>query len=129
MEPFSFRHLPTTSQTDVTANFEQLQPIISELGRDTGWITLALKSGWKNSVGEAGYRIIGTVVYLRGVVEGGTTNTEVALLPEAAWPTEIMAWGATGGSESMAVFTTGKVVIAFSGAITNFGISFSYPLQ
>jgi hypothetical protein len=29
-----FRHLPTTSQQDVTANFEQLQPVIEALTED-----------------------------------------------------------------------------------------------
>lgn len=54
--------------------------------RTTAWVAPTLLNGWSNLGGltaPAGYRIVGGVVWLRGVVTGGTTTvgTTIFTLP------------------------------------------------
>lgn len=57
---------------------------------DTGWITPAFVNGWLNydaaNYNPAGYRKIGKVVYLRGLVKSGTTAADIFILPPGFRP-------------------------------------------
>jgi len=52
---------------------------------DTGWIDAEYKNGWKNYGGGypgAKYRVINSVLYIRGLVKGGDNNTVIFTLPK-----------------------------------------------
>ena len=63
----------------------------ADLDIDTGWVDLTLLNGWLNYGGvypNAAYRMIGGVVYIRGLIKSGTvTNiTPLATLPVGCRP-------------------------------------------
>lgn len=61
--------------------------ILGKTGRgvpDSGWIAPTLQNGWVNWGWwrtDAGYRLIGDVVHLRGFVKSGTANATIFTLP------------------------------------------------
>jgi hypothetical protein len=70
---------------------------------DTSWIAVAsFSNGWSNfgsGVTAAGYRKVGTVVFLRGGITGGSANTAAFTLPTGYRPIGIEEFAvAAGGS-------------------------------
>ena len=57
---------------------------------DSGWITPTFQNGWENFGWwhtDAGFRLIGDVVHLRGHVKSGTANSTIFTLPPGYRPT------------------------------------------
>lgn len=92
-------------------------------GNDSGWIAPAFSNSWANlgsGYQTAGYRKVGGVVYLRGVIASGTTTdgTAVFSLPVGFRPTATESFP-TSNSASPSVDT--RVEINTSGAVMVYG--------
>jgi hypothetical protein len=95
----TFRHLPTTSQLDVTANFEQLEA-------KPFWMPLVLEHGWENfgAPNEAAAYAINILreVRLKGVIKKGETEKSAFLLPAGARPGERAIYAIMAPKETVA---------------------------
>jgi hypothetical protein len=110
--PF-FRHLPTTSQADVTANFEQLE--------DSGWQLPTLENGWKQDTQvthTVGYRRKANEVRLRGRLKEGENGKAAFRLPGGFQPPQrfyqaVLQGGLIMGS--VVIEPNGEVVMGTAG--------------
>lgn len=105
-------------------------------GADTGWTALTLSNSWANFGGAwetAGYRRIGQVVYVRGLIKSGvtTTGTVITSLPAGFRPAaDFMAATAmsTAGVALLDVLSGGNILVrAANNAFTS--IKFEFPLS
>lgn len=84
---------------------------------DTGWIAPALLNGWVNysapgtGFAPCGYRKIGNIVFLRGLLKSGTANL-MFTLPAGYRPAWLMLLGIEAGGAH------GRVDIAANGDVT-----------
>jgi len=122
----SFTPTAPMTATDVQSAIAALAP--------TPWIAPTFQNGWVNyGLGwcPAGYRKIGDIVYLRGLIKSGALNTAIFTLPAGYIPGGGNLLMPTLGSDSWAqtqVLSSGAVVPQFgtvSGWWSLSGISFS----
>jgi hypothetical protein len=102
---------------------------LSFLYGDTVWTAPTFTNSWVNFAGGfqvAGFRLIGTRVYLRGLVNSGTSNTSIFTLPAGYRPTAaeifIIDFNLTAGE--LRIATTGTVVPNLTGYVSLTGINF-----
>jgi hypothetical protein len=110
---FAFRHLPTISEADNTANFEQLQA-----GFANEWSSPLLEHSWvpygAASSPPAYLRDLLGFVHLRGAIKGGASGSVAFTLPEGYRPkvrvdTAIVQNGAAAGAY-LQITAAGEVV-------------------
>jgi hypothetical protein len=81
---------------------------------DTGWIAPTLVNGWINYGGgfaPCGYRKIGNMVYLRGLLKNGTANL-MFTLPAGYRPEGLSLFGIEGGGAH------GRIDVDVNGAVS-----------
>lgn len=89
---------------------------------DTGWTNVTLVNGWSGGGSTPRYRRVGRVVYIEGMVSGGTSNT-IFTLPAGFRPTQdnlSFAYSDVGG---VTVWTSGSV-LGTVGKVALLNISF-----
>ena len=95
---------------------------------DTAWTNVAtFTNSWTAGAPAPAYILIGRVVYLRGMVTGGTINTAAYTLPAGYRPsaTQRIAVPANGAFGYFSITTAG-VVTPVAGATTNFSTEGSF---
>ena len=103
---------------------------------DTGWIAPTLLNGWVNyDTGsqweQAGYRMIGGVVYLRGLVKGGSLQTQIFILPTQYRPRRRLIFASVAGNlfGRIDVIATGEIYWYAGGTNEYVSLSgISYPI-
>lgn len=91
------------------------------------WLAPSLTNGWVNYGGtrDAGYRKLGGMVELRGVVKDGTPGTQIFQLPEGFRPAaaEVFAVNCQGGPTRLDVNPDGSVVQFYAADNDNLSLS------
>lgn len=90
----------------------------STVWSDTGWITPTLLNGWipfGGSYRGPAYRRLGGVVYIKGLIKGGTAapGTVIFTLPSGFRPStyDVYATWGNGGGNALEISPTGNVVV------------------
>lgn len=114
--------VPTRTGADATLNFDAVVKVLdtavkalAKTTTDSGWVAAALENVWKNTGGAfltGAYRKQGNQVRLRGLIEGGLTETTAFTLPEGFRPTATVIAPASSGENK-----TGNVHIASTGIV------------
>lgn len=123
---------PKSDDKWYTKNSAGVETLVGPSGAvsDSGWIAPTLLNGWVNYGGGhtlAGYRKIGGVVYLRGLIKFGTATASTVLfvLPVGYRPDATMhginVTSAADGQGSYNIYANGDVTIR-SGANTYFSL-------
>lgn len=119
---------PPTPQTMVNATTWG-KPITDEVNRmtplvvaPTAWVNFTLTNSWTNDSGAppAGYRKVNDIVYLRGSVSGGGSNTSLGTLPVGFRPptqVNFIAFSYTNGVEFTHVFVTAAGAVSINASI------------
>lgn len=70
----------------------------------TAWTAVTFGAGWSNNIapyGNAQYRKIGDLVYLRGAIDGGTLGGVAFILPAGFRPPATVAFSADTGASTV----------------------------
>ena len=89
--PTHFVRLGTERITPRAAGDLLANPFVQHIEWSTGWLYPTLINGWSNygsGYSPARYRKVGSVVYLDGLIKGGTVGVPCCILAEGFRPTQ-----------------------------------------